>query len=131
MNTALLLRVFLTWILFLPIPIMNGVLREQWYKRKMGELRAGQFGCILLSLIFILYAYVSLRPYVLSSSLLTRTSIGVLWLVLTLIFEFSIGASSGRSWAFMFEEYKFWEGKLWSLVLLIVLLSPFIVRALI
>jgi hypothetical protein len=131
MSGALLIRIFITWLLFLPVPVLNGILREKWYVHTLGKLRAGQIGCLLLSFVYILYAYVSLHRVVSSFDTTTLLLIGALWLILTLLFEFSIGLMGGRSWEYMLEEYKIWEGKLWIIVLGVVFASPFIVQYLV
>lgn len=128
MTQDLLFRICVTWLLFIPIPIINGVLRERWYVHKIGPVRSGQIGCLVLAFAYLVFAFFSLRevaPTLSSSSLL---SIGSIWLVLTLLFEFSIGLLGGRTWSVMLEEYDLAKGKLWPLVLLCIFLSPFILH---
>src|SRR5574344_1418183 len=55
------LRILITWLLFLPVPVINGILREKWYKSLVGETAAHQIGTLVVSLFFVLYAYVSLK----------------------------------------------------------------------
>ena len=51
--------------------------------------------------------------------------IGVLWLGLTLAFEFTFGRFvQHKSWIELLEAYAFKEGNLWPLVLVVVLLAP-------
>jgi hypothetical protein len=128
MNKKLLIRVIITWLLFLPIPIINGSLREFWYKEYLGVLLAGQIGCIILSLIFLFYAKLSLKPYINELNKKQLIIIGSFWLLLTLIFEFGLGLAAGRSWLYLLADYKFWEGRIWPLVLLTVFFSPLIIR---
>jgi hypothetical protein len=53
-------RIILTWLLFLPVPVINGLLREKWYKPALGELPAHIIGTAAVSLVFLLYVYLSL-----------------------------------------------------------------------
>jgi len=128
MTPALLARILITWVLFLPVPVVNGILRETWYKAIIGTVAADVIGVIIISAVFLGYAYVSLRSQValLSSSQLWL--IGFIWFILTLLFEFGIGIAEGRSWNYMLADYKIWKGRIWPLVLAIVFLSPMIVR---
>jgi hypothetical protein len=51
--------------------------------------------------------------------------IGALWLVLTLAFEFLVGHFVFRQpWAALLEDYDLTRGRIWVLVLVMVLLAP-------
>ena len=93
-----LLNALITWLLFLPIPIINGLLREKWYKSIIGEMVSHQVGAVVISAIFLLYAYVFLNGKVLMLTSRQLWQIGLFWLVLTLMFEFGLGLFAGRSW---------------------------------
>ena len=54
-------------------------------------------------------------------------SIGLLWLSLTLAFEFGFGRLSGLSWEAMLADYDVAGGRFWPLVLLTTLLAPWLV----
>lgn len=126
--TSLLLRICVTWLLFLPVPILNGLLREKWYKAIVGDALAHQLGAILLSALFLVYAYVCLRGSV--SGLLNWQlwCIGLFWLALTLLFEFGFGLAAGRSRSYLLADYEVWHGRIWPLVLVTVLCSPLVVK---
>lgn len=128
MNRKILFRIFITWLLFLPVPIINGILRESWYKEITGPLLAGQIGCLILSLVFLIYAFVSLNKSIANLKKSDCYLIGFIWLMLTLVFEFSLGLAGGRSWSYMLSDYKIWEGKMWPVVLLTVFFSPVIIK---
>jgi hypothetical protein len=51
-------------------------------------------------------------------------AVGVVWLALTLAFEFGMGLVAGRSWAEMLVDYDLTRGRLWPLVLVATLLGP-------
>lgn len=130
MNKKIFFRILITWLLFLPIPIINGLLRESWYKEIVGPLAAGQIGCVILSVIFLIYAFISLKNETLNLKTKQLYLIGLIWLLLTLVFEFGLGLAGGRSWSYMLADYKFWEGKIWPLVLLTVFFSPSLTKVL-
>ena len=50
--------------------------------------------------------------------------VGLLWVVLTLLFEFGMGWVSGASWEAMIADYGLGRGRLWPLVLLAILVAP-------
>jgi len=53
-------------------------------------------------------------------------SAGILWLVLTLAFEFGFGYLQGNSWASMFAEYNIFKGRRVRVVIpLITLIVPY------
>lgn len=50
-----------------------------------------------------------------------------IWLVLTLAFEFSVGHYvDGKRWRALVENYAIWDGKLWPIVLLSLIVAPFL-----
>ena len=54
--------------------------------------------------------------------------IGGMWLGMTTFFEFIFGHYvMGNSWSRLFHDYNILEGRVWSLVLLTVLVGPYLV----
>jgi hypothetical protein len=55
----------------------------------------------------------------------TPLRVGVLWLVLTLAFEFLVGHYVfHKSWPALFEDYDLSRGRIWVAVLVVVLIAP-------
>jgi hypothetical protein len=54
-------KLFLLWISYIPISIINGILRESWYKKFLGELGVNVTGFLVLSSTFLLYVYLFFR----------------------------------------------------------------------
>lgn len=52
--------------------------------------------------------------------------IGLGWLTLTLLFEFSFGLLRGKSMIELIDAYTFKDGNIWSVVLLITAVSPWL-----
>ncbi len=51
--------------------------------------------------------------------------IGIMWIVMTIIFEFAFGYYvRGSSWSEMLGAYYFWQGELWIFVLISVVIIP-------
>ncbi len=125
-----IIRIILTWLLFIPIPIINGFLRDKWYKILVGEFGANIIGFFVLSICFLIYVYAFFGRRLLDFSSAQLLLTGGIWLALTLIFEFSIGLAGGRSWSYMLADYNILKGRLWPLVLIIIFFSPLIIRKL-
>lgn len=121
-------KILLMWLLFIPVPIINGTLREFWYKKFLSELGTNITGTLVLSLTFLLYVYLFFRNDISDFSTKQLIVMGAIWLVMTLIFEFGMGLLAGRSWNYMLADYNLMKGKLWPLFLVILFLSPFIIR---
>jgi hypothetical protein len=52
--------------------------------------------------------------------------IGLVWVVLTLIFEFGFGRYPGRSWPQLLEDYNLLKGRIWILIPLWLAIAPYI-----
>ena len=117
-------RFALLWLPMLLIAIGNGMLREAWYGRYLSELRAHQLSSLLAILFLGLYMWVVLRfnPPASASQAL---AIGLLWLVLTVAFEFLFGRCvAGQTWARLLADYNIGAGRFWPFVLLWLTLAP-------
>lgn len=51
--------------------------------------------------------------------------IGLGWLALTLVFEFSFGLWQGKSWQVMLDAYTFKGANIWPAVLLVIAVAPY------
>lgn len=105
------------------IAMINGGIREYTYQKWTGERTGHQISTITLILLFAIYFMFLFRFYPLSS-IQQATNIGLMWLGLTVIFEFVMGLLSGNSWSEMFADYNIFKGRLWPLVLLWVAIAP-------
>jgi hypothetical protein len=53
-------------------------------------------------------------------------AVGLIWLVLTIAFEFIFGHFVvGHPWSKLFADYNLFDGRLWILVLLWVVITPY------
>lgn len=118
-----MLKVILMWLCFVPIPFINGILREAWYKKKVGELWANFIGVKFLSLSFLAYTYLFFAKNLDGLSFGKMLMFGFIWLVMTIAFEFGIGLVTGKDLKYMLADYNVFKGRLWPIFLLIVLFS--------
>jgi len=103
----------------------NGTLRELWIRKHTGELPAHQISTIVLLLLFGVYTWVIVRVWPPESADHAIT-IGLLWLLLTLAFEFLFGHyASNLSWSALLHEYNLLAGRLWVLVPLWIAVAPY------
>lgn len=122
---AFLIKYFLLWLPMILIAVLNGTARDLGYKKYLGELLARQLSTIVLIIVFGIYIGFVLQKYP-PANLGQSVKIGILWLVLTLLFEFGLGLAGGKSWAELLSDYNILQGKLWVLVPLWVAVAPYL-----
>lgn len=116
------------WLVFIPVPIINGGLREGWYKARAGEFGSNIIGFVVLSAFFLLYTYLFFKNQIGEFSTGRLFLMGGIWLGLTLVFEFGMGIVTGRSWSYMLADYNILKGRLWPLVLIVIFFAPHIIK---
>lgn len=111
------------WLLFLLSAIAFGALREVLLQPLLGEPLAHQVGTLMLCALIIALVYVFVRR--LRPTPIQALSIGASWMVLTVLFEFSVfHFVMGHPIPELLAAYDLTEGSLWPLVLLCELLVP-------
>ena len=107
------------------IAIFNGIIREYTYGKFLSNLYSHQISCLTAIILFVFYIGVITYFFPLESTLQALT-IGLIWLALTITFEFIFGHYIvGHSWEKLLEDYNLLAGRLWVMVLLWVTLAPF------
>lgn len=118
------LKAVVVWIGILVQAIANGLFRELVLIPVFDKPLALALSGVLLSTMIIVTAYLTL-PWFGRRPLFYYVAIGLIWLCLTLIFEFTFGRLvQEKSWAQLFEAYEFREGNLWPVVLLVTAIAP-------
>ena len=118
-------KYLLAWIPMVVIAIANGAMREALFTKRLGELRAHQVSCATGLFLFSLYVWALTRIWPLPSSEQAFT-IGLIWLALTVAFEFSFGHfARGLPWSELLHDYDVLAGRLWVLVLVWVTIAPY------
>lgn len=119
-------RYVLAWMPMVLIAIINGLLRERFLTTQLKELYAHQVSTLTLIVFFGIYIWIVLLllpPVSLHQALV----IGLVWLALTVVFEFLFGHYvAGHSWSKLLEDYNIIKGRVWILVLIWVTLVPYI-----
>lgn len=123
-------RSIITWFLFIPIAILNGIAREFMYKPVVGDLVAHQISTVIACIAFFLLAYSLIKNKAVSETNRTLLLIGMLWVVMTVLFEFSFGHYvDGVSWEKLLADYNIFQGRVWGLFLLCMLVTPLLAKS--
>ena len=115
---------FLIWIMIIPIAILNGGFRE-YVLVNLGGLARPLSGIILSIFIFII-AYL-LIPKIKNCVKRDYIFFGVMWFILTNLFDLSAYIKEGEGFAGLLQSYNIFTGNTWLLVVLTVLFAPMIV----
>jgi hypothetical protein len=120
-----MLKYLFLWIPMLLIAIFNGSVKSFGYKTKLGGPAAHVLSAVSLLLLFALYIACVIRLFS-PASPLQAIEVGIMWMVLTLAFEFALGRWLGRSFGILLSDYRFERGYLWILVPLWVAIAPYL-----
>jgi hypothetical protein len=119
-------RYILAWLPMVPIAVANGVVRELWYGRHLGELQAHQVSTLSALVLLGLYMGWVIRQWRPRSGS-QAVAIGAVWLMLTVAFELLFGHyGAGHPWSRLLQDYDLSAGRLWPLVLLWVAVAPYL-----
>jgi hypothetical protein len=114
------------WLVILPLMIANGIFREAvlvpWFGRGTADLASAALGIVIILAVT--------RPFLRRASdrsYRALARISVLWLGLTVAFEFFFGHYvDGKPWPELLANYAIWRGNLWPLVLASLVAAPFL-----
>jgi hypothetical protein len=121
------LKYFLVWAPIVILGIGNAVIRQVVYAGYMSELAAHQISTLTLIILYAAYAWVVLS-YLKLSSRSQAVAVGLMWMVLTVLFEFGLGHYVlGDSWGNLLHAYNLLEGRVWGLFILSVGLAPYVI----
>jgi hypothetical protein len=119
-------RYILAWIPMIAIGIINGIVRESTYGNYLSELRAHQVSTMIGVLLFSGYIWLITRWWSLESPR-QAIVIGLVWLGLTIAFEFTFGHFiAGQSWNRLLSDYNILAGRVWLLVLIWIAIAPWL-----
>jgi hypothetical protein len=116
----------LAWFPMVAIAIANGALRESWYGQHLAELTAHQLSTLTAILLFGIYIWFVVRFWP-PTSKAEAIAIGLLWLVMTIVFELLFGHFvAGHAWERLLQDYNLLAGRVWVLVLVWVAVAPYL-----
>ena len=119
-------RIVATWASLAVAMSINGVARELFLKRLVGPAGGDILSAVLGAAIILLTTGYLLRPLA-GRPVRDLARASALLVGLALAFELLFGhCVDGKSWDELLAEYALWRGRLWSALLLLVALTPFI-----
>ena len=124
------IRILLLWAAIIPMAIANGILRDAVLVRSLGQKMARTVSGLSLSAVILAWTILTI-PWVPLPGLMQYAGVGLLWLTLTVAFEFFFGrVVAKKSWQELLRAYRFENGDIWPLVLMAVTVSPVAAAAL-
>jgi hypothetical protein len=119
-------RAVAVWLLLMAAEVIHGIARTLWLTPLVGDVRARQIAVFSGSLLILLITSLTIR-WLRVRTLRALMSIGVLWVVLTLAFEFGLGRLVlGYSWDRLASDYNVCERGLLPIGLLVMAMSPWL-----
>ena len=119
-------RAATTWLILLVVAVVCGAARTALLQPRVGEQAAHVIGTIVgvsLQAVVIWMLVPWIEPGLSRHRLI---GIGAGWLAATVLFEFGFGHYVlGHAWTRLLADYNVLAGRLWILVLVNVLVTPF------
>jgi hypothetical protein len=120
----MLTRGLAVWLVLLALAICNGAMREKLLLPRIGEAAGHAVSSILLSAAIVTLTWFTIS-WIRPLSPAEAWQLGILWLGLTLAFEFLVGHYvMAQSWDRLLGDYNVARGRLWVLVLLTTMSAP-------
>ena len=121
-----LIKALAVWLVIIFVESIHGVLRSIFLAPLVGDFLARQISVFIGSLLILTIAYLSIR-WIRARTIASLIVVGLVWLVLTLLFELSLGRFMlGLSWERMASDYDIPHGGLLPFGLIFLTLSPLI-----
>ena len=122
----MILRLVLIWFGLLVLAVLNGGFREALLVPRFGRAVAQALSTVMLSLLIAVLGWLAL-PWIGPRTLQDAWTVGVLWVVLTLAFEFLAGHFLfGKPWPELFADYDVFAGRIWVIVPIVTLMTPIV-----
>jgi len=122
-------RAALVWMLFILAETGSGMVREVFIAPVIGALRARQLGVLVGCIIIFIIAWLTAR-WMGAGTRRHQLSVGAVWVLLTLIFEFALGRATGASWSRILSDYNPTHGGFMLLGLAFMFITPWLTRRL-
>jgi len=121
-----ILKSILIWALIIPFAILNGGLREGVTAPLLGESIAEPLSGIILIAVILLITYF-LLPKLGKGKKTEYILIGVLWFILTNIFDMLMFFIEGVPIREFLYAFDIRTGNLWSIIVIVCLIAPILI----
>lgn len=119
-------KAILLWFSLMVLAIANGTVRVKWIIPATGLTAGLAISTVMLCALILLATWAG-TPWLRPQSSKEALGIGMLWLAMTIAFEFGAGHFLfKKSWAELFVDYDITQGRIWALVLVTTLLAPWL-----
>jgi hypothetical protein len=126
MQLMIILKSILVWLVFIFAESLNGTARIFWLIPLLGDSLAHQISFAIGSLLIVTIATLFIG-WLEASKFIQLLSIGLAWLLLTVLFEIALGRFVlAYSWEQIAADYNLLQGGLMPIGLVLLVLSPFI-----
>lgn len=106
----------LLWCGLAVIAILNGAVRNRFYSKSLGELRANQVSTVSLMVLLGIYTWFFTGFWELESAG-QALLVGLIWVGITILFEFVFGHYVVKKpWHELLHDYNILKGRTWLLV---------------
>jgi hypothetical protein len=116
-------RAFTAWLLIVVAESIHGTIRQLLIAPAIGDMQARQIGVLIGSAIIFVIAWACIR-WIGAKSFGEQLRVGLLWVVLITVFEFSLGTALGYTRERMLSDYNLAEGGFMGFGLLFMLFAP-------
>lgn len=119
-------RSVIIWLSIIPLAVLNGFIRESLLVSFISSRAALPLSALTLSLFIFIITYICI-PRLIKGAKKDYIKVGIIWLFLTIIFEFLMGIMLGNSLSEILMAYDITTGNLWVVVLLFIAVVPYLV----
>jgi hypothetical protein len=120
----MVMRAVLVWCALLVIASVNGIAREAALIPRFGDVAGRAVSTLALSAFIFMLTWFSIG-WIGPRSARQAWAVGVIWVGLTLAFEFLAGHYVfHNAWSQLLEDYNVIRGRIWILILITTLVSP-------
>lgn len=121
-----LLKALFVWFLIIVAESIHGTLRQLFLAPLIGDFQARRIAVFTGTLVIFLVTYLLIR-WISAPTVKALLGIGLMWVVLTVSFEFILGVFVlNYTWERMFEDYDISRGGLMGFGLLFMLFAPYL-----
>lgn len=121
----MIIKHFLLWLPMIVIAFINATLRQLVFVKHVSELKAHQLSTITLIILCSLYVWI-IFPFLNIQNAKQALLTGLLWTILTITFEFTLGRLTSKSWSYLLEDYNVITGHIWLLFIIYLFLLPYL-----
>ena len=116
----------LIWAIIIPLAFLNGALRELVIEPLIGYKYANPISCFILCCLAFIVSFL-LIPRLGKGTSKVYIKMGLLWVLLTIVFETVLGLLIGNSFQEIINAYNITSGNFWLLVVIFIGFIPFLV----